>query len=396
MKVTFLFGGLPHYFNKVLNRINADEDIDVTVIAPQGQGATIGSGVNQTEEGISFKLVRLKEYNTWYGKPFFRSFSATINAIEPDIIVCGWPYFLAFIFNPLLLIRLKKKGIKLVSKEIPFTVPAWNESFADFDKRCVESQKDELIFKNRMAFFLLKLIRKYLYSIVFDGALLYLEQGVDTIHSYGLKKDKITVTYNSPDTEEIMKTIGAVKEKKGNELKKVPGRLIHVGRLVNWKRVDLLIRAVDRLKEKYPDINLVVIGKGEEETNLRQLVNTLGLESRVLFKGALYEGEPQTIEFLQSEVYVLAGMGGLSINEAMAHGLPVICSVADGTEKHLVFEGVNGFYFRDNDLESLVATIDRMFRADSGKMGAESQEIIRNRINIETVSALYIKALKNI
>lgn len=395
MKVTFLFGGLPHYFNKVLNRINADKDIEVTVIAPEGQGATMGSGVNQTEEGIAFELVRLKEYNTWYGKPFFRSFSATIDAVKPDIIVCGWPYFLAFIFNPLLLLRLKRRGIKLVSKEIPFTVPAWNESFSDFDKRCVESQKDELIFKSRMAFFLLKLIRKYLYTFVFDGAVIYLDQGVEIIHSYGLKKNKITVTYNSPDTEEILKTIGDVKARKGNP-EKVPGRLIHVGRLVNWKRVDLLIKAVNRLRSKYPFINLFVIGKGEEEMNLRQLVKTLGVESNVIFKGALYEGEPQTTEFLKSEVYVLAGMGGLSINEAMAHGLPVICAVADGTEKHLVYEGVNGYYFRDNDLESLVETIEKMLMADRVKMGEASLQIIRERVNISTVSALYVKALKSI
>ncbi len=390
MKVIFLFGGLPHYFNKVLNKINADEAIEVAVIAPLGSGKTMGSGVNQTDEGISFKLIRLEEYNTWYGKPFFRNFYQTIKAEKPDAIVCGWPYFLVFLFNPILLLRLKIQGVQLISKEIPFTVPAWNESFRHFDKRCVASQKNELIFKNKAAFFLLKLVRKYLYSVVFNKALLYLEQGMGIIHSYGLKRKMITITYNSPDTDEIADIIQTA-----GEVKKQRYRLIHVGRLVQWKNVHLLIEAVHILKDKYFEIELAIIGKGEEEENLKAQVDRLNLKAHVQFLGAIYEGRELSIEMLRSEVYILAGMGGLSINEAMAHGLPVICSVADGTEKHLVFEGENGYYFEDNNLDSLVKVIEKMFQSDTEAMGQKSKEIIRDSINIDKVSGNYIRALKS-
>jgi glycosyltransferase involved in cell wall biosynthesis len=92
---------------------------------------------------------------------------------------------------------------------------------------------------------------------------------------------------------------------------------------------------------------------------------------------------------------VLAGMGGLSINEAMAHSLPVICSVADGTEKHLVFDGENGYYFKDNDLESLAAAIDKMFSSNSVEMGARSKEIIEQKINLPFVSSQFISAFKS-
>jgi glycosyltransferase involved in cell wall biosynthesis len=392
LKVVFLFGGLPHYFNKVLNKINADPNIEVVVIAPLGNGVTLGSGVNQTEEGIDFRLVRLLEYQTWYGKPFFRNFYRTIQHEKPDAIVCGWPYFLSFLFNPLLLWRMKNVGIQLISKEIPFTVPAWHESFEAFGRRCVDSQKDELIFKNRLAFFLLKLVRKYLYTIVFNKAFLYIESGRDIIRSYGLGSDKITVTYNSPDTDEIMATIALVKSQNPG-LKQQKHRILHIGRLVRWKNVHLLIEAVSRLTERYPDIELAVIGRGEEENNLKQLVSDLKLEKHVRFLGALYEGVEQTTELLKSEVYVLAGMGGLSINEAMVHRLPVICSVADGTERHLVFEGRNGLYFKDNNLESLVGCIDKIFQMDIGAMGLESFKIIESSININAVATKYIGGL---
>ena len=394
MKVVFLFGGLPHYLNKVLNKINAEPDIEVVVIVPKGSSLTFGSGVHQSEVGIDFKVIRLVESNAWYGKPFFKNFYPTIAAEKPDIIVTGWPYFLAYMFKPLLFLRLKIKGIKLCSREIPFTVPAYNETFEAFEKRCVDSQKNELIFKNRLAFWLLKLMRKYLYSFVFDKALLYTKQGVDIIHSYGLSKEKIAVTYNSPDTDEIFETIKAVRLNHPSIINK-PHRLLHIGRLVKWKNVDLLIKAVEVLKPKYPNIELVIIGKGEEEVNLKTLVNTLNLNDNISFLGAIYEGEGQTIEFLKSGVYVLAGMGGLSINEAMAHGLPIICSVADGTEKHLVFEGENGYFFRDNNLESLVDAIDKMFSSDSVEMGARSKAIIEQKINLPFVSSKFIEALRS-
>lgn len=394
MKVVFLFGGLPHYLNKVLNKINAEPDIEVVVIVPKGDSLTFGSGVHQSEAGIDFKVIRLVESKAWYGKPFFKNFYQTIEAEKPNIIVTGWPYFVAYVLNPRLLLRLKNKKIKLFAREIPFTVPAYNEALKDFENRCVDSQKNEVIFKNRLAFWMLKIMRKYLYSLVFDKALLYTEQGVEIIHSYGLAKENITVTYNSPDTDEIFKTIEVVKLNHPNLMKK-QHRILHIGRLVKWKNVDLLINAIQVLKPKYPNIELAIIGKGEEEANLKKLVNTSNLNDNISFLGAIYEGEGQTIEFLKSEVYVLAGMGGLSINEAMAHSLPIICSVADGTEKHLVFDGENGYYFKDNNLESIVSAIDKMFSSDTVEMGARSKAIIEEKINLPFVSSQFITALRS-
>lgn len=387
----FVFGGLPHYFNKVMNRINAHPQIEVCVVAPTEKSVTIGSGVHETESGVDFKIVRLKEYTTWYGKPFFKDFKTTIALEKPDAIVIGWPYFLTFIFNPFLLIYVKFKKIRLISKEIPFTVPAYNESLADFSNRCAESQKDEAIFKSKYAFTFHKLMRRYLYQVVFNQAVLYIEKGVKIIESYGLRRNNIHVTYNSPDTDDIFKTIEHVKQKYP-DLHYQPFRLLHVGRLVKWKNVDLLIHAVDALKLKYPQIELAVIGKGEEEQNLKQLVKEKQLESYVKFLGAIYEGEEQSIEMLKSHVYVLAGMGGLSINEAMAHGLPVICSIADGTEQHLVFDQKTGYYFKDNDLNSLIDAIDQLFQADHSKLGEAALNTIKDTVNIHTVSQRYMDA----
>ena len=65
----------------------------------------------------------------------------------------------------------------------------------------------------------------------------------------------------------------------------------------------------------------------------------------------------------ESSIYVLAGMGGLSINDAMTYGMPVLCAVCDSTERDLVMEGKNGYFFKDGDADSLADRIREMFES---------------------------------
>ena len=89
-------------------------------------------------------------------------------------------------------------------------------------------------------------------------------------------------------------------------------------------------------------------------------------------------------------------MGGLSINEAMCFSKPVVCSVADGTEKRLVREGYNGHYFESGSLESLQKVIEQLFAHPENVtlMGQRSREIIEKEINIHSVLGNYMEAFQ--
>ena len=100
-------------------------------------------------------------------------------------------------------------------------------------------------------------------------------------------------------------------------------RIIHVGRLVKWKKVDLLINACSKLKEKYKDIELLIIGDGPQEEELKRLSKNLKFENNIKFLGAIYDEKLTGQYLLSSSIYVLAGMGGLSINEAMCFNKPI-------------------------------------------------------------------------
>ena len=207
MKVVFVFGGIPHYYNKILNLLNSQKGLEITVITPTKKGQTIGVGVYETEQGITFKRIELTEYKTWYGKPFFKDFYTTIEDLSPDIVVSGWPYFINFIFSLKRINKLKSKGVRFVAKEIPFSVQRLLDTIEEFNKNTSFDQRKERIYSSKFYFRMVKWIRKKLYSKVIDAAVVYLEKGKGILSSYGLDKKNIVVTYNSIVTEDIFKTI---------------------------------------------------------------------------------------------------------------------------------------------------------------------------------------------
>jgi glycosyltransferase involved in cell wall biosynthesis len=168
---------------------------------------------------------------------------------------------------------------------------------------------------------------------------------------------------------------------------------LHIGRLVKWKQVDLLIEAAIALRAKYPQTELSIVGDGPELEALKAQASGYDF---IQFHGGIYDPKVLGKITCESGIYVLAGMGGLSINEAMCFSKPVVCSVADGTEKRLVREGYNGHYFESGSLESLQNVIEKLFAhpENISLMGQRSREIIEKEINIHTVLGNYMEAFR--
>ncbi|MGE5680279.1 MAG: glycosyltransferase family 4 protein [Bacillota bacterium] len=395
MKVLFVFGGLPHYYNLVLSRLNEVENLEIIVVVPSDKkGQSLGEGVYQTTEGINFKRYHLNEYKNWFGKPFFKDFFDVVNKEKPDVIVAGWPYILSFYLNPFNYLKIKSSGIKIIDKDIPFRVPRYKEAIG-FYKSLGDIPQDTNPFTNFIGFlkylniFILTKIRRFYFNQV-DAHVNYVEDAYDILGSYGVPAEKIFISYNSPDTDMLFK----VKDEVIKSEKLLPPnnhRLLHVGRLVEWKRVDLLIKVYARLKKLYADAELLIIGYGPQKEELEELVRSLGLKD-VKFLGGVYDQKMLGQYFTESSVYVLAGMGGLSINEAMLYEKPVICSVCDGTEKKLVRDEYNGKYFIEGNEDDLFEKINYLFSRPElmETMGKNSGRIIREEININTVINGYL------
>lgn len=405
MKVLFTFGGMPHYLNAMLEKLQA-KGADITVVSPRKGNATIGKGVKMVEEG-AYRHLNTQEKKMCYGKSGFPALPGIIADERPDIVVLGWPYFLQVFFQPSLRRALKRCGARLVIREIPFQTPPYGQ-IRDYFRQHPMYDEGMRLLSTGKAFYLRQWltarIRKYCYARV-AGTLNYSTAAYDILPSYGVKREQIHVTYNSTDTEALWREKAAVLAAPAL-LPPSERRLLHIGRLVKWKRVDLLIEAFARTLTQYPDAELVIVGNGPELDNLKNQAASLGLPLRskeengvdgrgcVRFIGAVYDPKELGAYMNEATVYVLAGMGGLSINDAMTYALPVVCSVCDSTERDLVTDGRNGLFFRDDDADSLTEKILQLLASpqECRRMGQESERIIREQINIDTVSERYLKA----
>ena len=399
MKVLFAFGGIPLYLNRLLGKLT-EKGVDVTAVVPDGRSVAVGKNVEMSRGQKTYRVVTTPERRSPRSrKPHFPALKDILAAEKPDIVVIGWPYFLDLYFDRRLLKTIRQETIRLIVREIPFQVPPCRGSRRWFRKHPVYDEQMNLLsrglgFRLRSAF--LRHVRRFVYKRA-DASINYSSVAHEILPGYGIPNEKIFVTHNSPDVETLWKQRETI-EKAPRLLPENPCRILHIGRLVKWKRVDLLLEATGLLAERFPGTELVVVGDGPELENLRKQAAETGVADRVRFVGAVYDPLTLAQYMHESSVYALAGMGGLSINEAMACGLPVVCSVCDGTEKDLVVPEHNGFFFREGDAGSLADKLALLLDDPEKcrRMGANALQTVREKINMDTVTDRFIEAFKSV
>lgn len=100
--------------------------------------------------------------------------------------------------------------------------------------------------------------------------------------------------------------------------------VVSVGALEAPKRIDLALEAMRLL----PKAEYWVIGDGPERKRLEAIA-----PPNAVFFGEKHEGLHEILAI--ADVFVMPGLGGLSLNLALMNGLPVVAGPADGTEKDL-------------------------------------------------------------
>lgn len=125
-------------------------------------------------------------------------------------------------------------------------------------------------------------------------------------------------------------------------------QILYVGRLVNYKRVDLLIEAFGDIAPRFPEHILKIVGNGCMREELEQLAARRGLAERVFFKEGLSDDELQR-EYESSATFVLPSEQegfGIVLLEAMAAGTPVlVCRAPNSAATEFVNDGENGLVF---------------------------------------------------
>ncbi len=141
------------------------------------------------------------------------------------------------------------------------------------------------------------------------------------IDRLGIEGEKIKIIYNGVDLK--------LYESILPEMKYSDPTIVTVCRLVGYKRVNDLIKAVALLKKEHPNLKLKIIGEGPEEESLRKLTREHDLEQSVEFLGKITEFSDVIKILKRSHIFALPSVTegfGMVIIEAMASGIPYVAS----------------------------------------------------------------------
>lgn len=139
--------------------------------------------------------------------------------------------------------------------------------------------------------------------------------------------------------------------------------VIFVGRLIERKRVDLVLSAVDRVRERIGRCRLLIVGDGPMRGVLERVAASLP-PGEVTFQGFTHDVVAQ---LRRAPVLLMASESEgfpFAIVEGMCCGLIPVCT-AVGTIPDLIRNGENGFLAPRGDVESLADSVERLLRDDA-------------------------------
>jgi glycosyltransferase involved in cell wall biosynthesis len=143
--------------------------------------------------------------------------------------------------------------------------------------------------------------------------------------------------------------------------------ICYVGRLVRYKRVDDLLHAVLKVRESVPGLKVKIVGSGPDETRLRTLTASLGLEKQVEFLGFVLKHHTTLEIMARSHVLCLPSAVegfGMVIVEAMACGTPVVASALPPI-REITHEGQGALLFDCGNVTQLADRLTSMLTDSS-------------------------------
>jgi phosphatidyl-myo-inositol dimannoside synthase len=162
-----------------------------------------------------------------------------------------------------------------------------------------------------------------------------------------------------------------------------------------YKGMDTLITALPRLLTRWPELQLLAVGEGDDRAWLEDLAEKNGVNRHVHFLGGL-SFEELAACYDACEMFALPSRAegfGLVYLEAMAHGKPVIGG-AHGGAPEVIEDGVTGYLVPHGDAAQLATSIETLLSdpAMAQKMGGRG----RQRVEREFRFSVFAKSLKKI
>lgn len=357
MKLIFITNVISPYRIPVFNYLAKNKNINVKFIVLSGTEGSRQWKIYKEEINFDYKILKnFRFYIQSREMPIYFNWGlwGELRRFRPDAICISGYHYLATV-EALLYAKLK---------HIPITLEAGSHLLSGFTKN--------------------PLTNLYKRGIIprFNS---YITNGTaarEQIVYYGASPEKIVIGLNTVDVDWFMKEANNIEEDSLKEMKKKYPRknVLYVGNFIAHKGVFNLIKVFRNLK--MGDVGLILVGDGIEKADYLEYIRVHRIRN-VFFEGFVQKEE--IVKYYKlADVFVLPSFNevwGMVVNEAMACGLPVICSNRAGVTRDLVKDGINGYSFNPNNVDELTEKLNFILSNDElrGQMAAKSVEIIKDK-----------------
>ncbi|MBV9580878.1 MAG: glycosyltransferase family 4 protein [Chloroflexi bacterium] len=206
----------------------------------------------------------------------------------------------------------------------------------------------------------------------------------------GIDASRVRVIRSGVDTRQFRPT-GAAERDAARQRLGIPREsplILFVGNLEPRKQLEVLLRAMPRVRQDVPEVQLLVVGSGEsagaldQTTPLRQLSEALGLTDTVRFVGRLSQAQLEDA-YAAADVFALPSSSeaqGIVALEAMACGLAVVASAVGGLVGTIT-DQESGYLVPSGDVEALTVRLTELL-CDSERrtaMGRSARQAVERR-----------------
>lgn len=222
---------------------------------------------------------------------------------------------------------------------------------------------------------------KKLFFLPYNGALVSGQRSAEYLKFFGFGSGSVHYGYDTISVDRIRRLSGSAPAPDGIAFR--DRHFTIVARLVSKKNISMALAAYALYSKMAGDQvrGLQICGSGDLDQSLRATASQLGV-SNVVFRGFLQTQE--IARTLSSSLALILpsveDQWGLVVNEAVALGVPVLCSVNVGARDHLVRTGVTGHIFEPDNPEGLAQLLFRF--------GVDEVDWRRLAANASQVSAL--------
>ncbi|TKJ25332.1 MAG: hypothetical protein CEE41_04545 [Hadesarchaea archaeon B3_Hades] len=201
----------------------------------------------------------------------------------------------------------------------------------------------------------------------------------------GVPDHKMEVIPNGVDLSKFNSAVDGLRMRARLGLGSEP-LVVSATRLVRRKGMHYLVAAFLKVRKGVPDAKLAIAGKGPEAANLRARIKELGIEDSTFMLGALSHGQVAEL-MAAANVFVLPSIvesSPLTLLEAMAVGVPVVCPRAGGVSE-VIEDGINGLMVPPTNVDALADAITRILsdKQLAKRLRGSGLKIVREKFSWE-------------